>query len=132
MNRVSYKIVFFALAVFGGFVLTGISQAYAHDASVNNVIWQLQNSGTNVALHSVHFINENVGWVVGESGTILRTTNGGANWQLQTSGTLQELWSVQFMDDSTGWVSGYQGTILKTTDGTARGFKWVQVYISTA
>jgi hypothetical protein len=37
-------------------------------------------SPTNYALRSIHFINENTGWVVGELGLILKTTNGGVTF----------------------------------------------------
>ena len=34
-------------------------------------------SGTDRHLYSVHFVNENTGWIVGASGIILKTTTGG-------------------------------------------------------
>lgn len=36
---------------------------------------------TKSKLNSVDFINDTIGWVVGNDGTILKTTNGGANWE---------------------------------------------------
>jgi len=50
--------------------------------------WYLQNSGTTKNLYAVHFIDENIGIAVGDSGTILRTTNGGTAWAIQASGAL--------------------------------------------
>lgn len=41
--------------------------------------WIRQNSGTNNVLNSIYFVNANTGFVVGEAGTILKTTNGGAS-----------------------------------------------------
>jgi photosystem II stability/assembly factor-like uncharacterized protein len=58
---------------------------------------------------------------VGESGTILKTTNGGTNWTSQTSGTTEYLWSVYFPDVNTGYIVGFNGTILKTING---GITW--------
>jgi hypothetical protein len=60
---------------------------------------------------------------VGESGTILRTTNGGATWSAQSSGTPNFLSSVFFTDANTGTAVGQGGTILRTTTG---GVVWVQ------
>ena len=57
------------------------------------------------------------GWAVGDSGTILNTTDGGATWDPQTSGTQHGLYSVYFVYSSTGWAVGDSGTILKTTNG---------------
>ncbi len=60
---------------------------------------------------------------MGESSTILKTTNGGGTWAAQTSGTTgQYLYSVHFNNAQTGWVVGSAGTILKTIDG---GSNWV-------
>ena len=33
--------------------------------------------------HSVHFENQNTGWIVGSGGIIQKTTNGGTNWFMQ-------------------------------------------------
>ena len=42
-------------------------------------------------LFGVFFTDANNGTVVGDDGTILRTTNGGTNWTSQTSGTTENL-----------------------------------------
>jgi hypothetical protein len=64
----------------------------------------------------------NTGTAVGYNGTILRTTDGGANWNPQTSGTDHILCSVSFTDANTGTAVGIGGTVLRTTDG---GTNWV-------
>jgi hypothetical protein len=69
-------------------------------------------------LQSVFFVDNNTGYTVGSAGTILKTTNGGANWASQSSGTTNTLFSVHFpLDAQTGYAVGEFGTILKTTDG---------------
>jgi len=77
--------------------------------------WFEQSSSTTVNLNSVFFVNSNVGWVVGDAGTILHTIDGGNNWNPQTSNSTDDLHSVQFTDDNTGWASG--DVLLKTTNG---------------
>ena len=42
----------------------------------------LNPSPTGKYLNSVKFINSNTGIAVGEEGTIIKTTNGGADWEL--------------------------------------------------
>ena len=37
-------------------------------------------------LDDITFCNENIGWAVGEFGTILKTINGGENWQCLDNG----------------------------------------------
>src|SRR5207244_1096214 len=58
---------------------------------------------------------------VGDYGTILRTTDGGATWTRQSSGTTSPLRGVSFTDANTGTAVGDKDTILRTTDG---GVTW--------
>jgi photosystem II stability/assembly factor-like uncharacterized protein len=74
-----------------------------------------------VVLWGVHFPAVAAGYVVGDSGTILKTTDEGANWVLQPSGTTADLFSVYFSNANTGYAVGDNGTILKTNDG---GTNW--------
>ena len=43
---------------------------------------------------SFSFIDSLSGWVVGNGGRIMKTTDGGENWELQQSGTAENLFSV--------------------------------------
>ncbi|GEM_PF-918630 len=68
--------------------------------------------------HSVYFTNSTTGWVVGENGTIITTTDGGQTWKSQRSGlTLAsklrtvDLKAVQFAGN-TCWAVGTSGTVL--------------------
>lgn len=99
-----------------------VSLALAVVASVCDAQWYQQNSGSTTFLEGVHFVNGNMGWVVGGSGTILHTNDAGATWISQTSGITNWLFDVQFTDVNTGWVVGDYGTILHTTDG---GVTWL-------
>jgi len=58
-----------------------------------------------------------VGYCVGDSGTILKTYNAGENWQTQQSGTSLRLNKVHFIDLDFGFAVGENGTILRTTTG---------------
>jgi photosystem II stability/assembly factor-like uncharacterized protein len=90
---------------------------------VNGVLaqWVAQNSGTTSNLNSVYFTDVNTGYTVGDSGTILKTTDGGANWALQNSYTSALLASVHFPTTDTGYAVG-AGSVLKTTNG---GVDWI-------
>ena len=79
----------------------------------------MQTSGTieGVWLSDVSFTDANNGAVVGDYGTILRTTDGGEIWTLQTSGTTNALNGVSFTDSNNGTAVGVSGTILRTTNG---------------
>ena len=81
----------------------------------------VEDSPTTVPLNESE--NEaDIGTVVGISGTILRTTNGGTNWISQSSGTIEYLRDVSFSDANIGTVVGSVGTILRTSNG---GTNWI-------
>ena len=86
--------------------------------------WIEQETGKEDILEDVFFLNDSVGWTVGENGVILHTTNGGNQWKEQDSGTIETIRSVRFVDKYTGWAVGGDlgvGVILKTNNG---GKKW--------
>ena len=75
--------------------------------------WRWQNplpQGNN--LRAASLVNANTGTLVGDYGTIVRTTDGGNNWTIQSSGTTQTLWGVSFTDATNGTAVGENGTIL--------------------
>ncbi len=97
----------------------------ASQAQLNT--WVQQTSGTGSWLHGVHFANASNGWVVGDGGTILKSTNTGVHWSPQFSGTTRTLTDVDFIDNNHGMVCGGKGLvgiILKTTNG---GDQWLIV-----
>jgi len=79
--------------------------------------WTAQTSGTAADLNSVYFNNASTGWAVGDSGTILKTTDSGKNWQRQISGVPHDLHAVYFVKADTGWAVGLRNKILKTSNG---------------
>jgi len=84
--------------------------------------WVVQPSGTSVSLKSVYFPHADTGYIVGDNGMILYTTNAGNLWTQQSSGTNNNLVSVYFPAANTGYTSGDSGTILKTVNG---GTNWI-------
>jgi photosystem II stability/assembly factor-like uncharacterized protein len=80
------------------------------------------------ALNAVDFFDSAYGWAVGEQGTIIRTTDGGANWKAPTTVPAIDGWlyDVSFVDATHGWAVGsaydataltYKAVILVTSDG---------------
>jgi len=92
--------------------------------SGSNWQWQGLNvpADARVTLNYVDFVDSNNGWVVGYSGVILRTSDGGVHWTKQNSGTTKILNAVRFINANVGWVVGDGGLILHTTNG---GTTWV-------
>ena len=83
--------------------------------------WVSQNSGTQLNLNSIFFVDSNTGWTVGDDGIILNTTNGGTDWITQAGGTTDNLYSVYFENSNVGWIVGENVRIMKSTDG---GSSW--------
>jgi photosystem II stability/assembly factor-like uncharacterized protein len=77
--------------------------------------------GANV-FNDITFTDSLNGFVVGQGGVILRTTDSGNKWDSLNSGTSQTLCSVSFVNKNIGYTCGYNGTILKTIDA---GKTWV-------
>lgn len=89
-----------------------------------NAQWTAQESGTTNYLYSVFFVDCNLGFAVGERGTILKTTNGGTNWEKKIIGsTTNVFFSVFFVDANIGYIATADNSYLKTTDG---GTTWVE------
>lgn len=68
------------------------------------------------------------GWIVGDLGTVLKTTDGGATWTAQNSGTSVNLREVHVIDANNVWAVGASATIIKTTNG---GATWTTIPAST-
>ena len=86
--------------------------------------WSAVNSGTTSSLRGVYLLDSKVGYSVGDSGTILKSTDAGMTWNALTSGTTKALYDVYFFNDAEGVTVGDSGLILRTTDG---GANWATV-----
>ncbi|HOV11910.1 MAG TPA: YCF48-related protein [Bacteroidales bacterium] len=85
--------------------------------NLTNAQWVSQTSNTSKNLRAVLFLNTEKGFVVGDSGVILKTMNGGIVWSVQPSFTPNDLKSIFFADSNIGYTVGQYGRIYKTTNG---------------
>jgi photosystem II stability/assembly factor-like uncharacterized protein len=79
--------------------------------------WTAQASGTQAKLNGVWFTDADRGWAVGDDGTLIRTTDGGAHWTPQAHPAVEDLEAIQFVDAMHGKIVGAAGMILETSDG---------------
>ena len=77
--------------------------------------WVPQQSGTGSDLTGVCFTSVGDGWAIGEAGTLLATSDGGAHWHSVDCGTGEDLFSVTFADRSHGWLLG-DDEVIRTSD----------------
>jgi photosystem II stability/assembly factor-like uncharacterized protein len=116
MNQSSWSVRF--LPLFFGLLIVSIT--------ANAQPWVPLQSGTGRWLIGVDFVDGQRGWAVGDTGTIIRTTNGGNTWSPQFSGTTLPLLKVSFWDAQNGIAVGWHGeqsttfdVIVRTTNGGA-------------
>ena len=81
--------------------------------------WHTQNSGTTKFLLDVYFVDQITGWACGQTGTILRTTDGGVIWTNLNAPPNNAYYSIYFVNNSIGWAVGSSGSseFIHTTDG---------------
>ncbi len=79
-------------------------------------------------LYDVHFPDEQTGYIAGEKGVVLKTTDAGTSWEIKSTGTLRNLKMLWFADAETGYVTSDSGFIMKTTDG---GETWMELQSGT-
>ncbi len=84
--------------------------------------WITQKTNLTKDLRSIYFIDNMTGWITGDEGTLLKTTDGGNNWNKISLTTYYWPKCIFFINNSTGWICGDWGLILKSTDG---GYAWV-------
>jgi photosystem II stability/assembly factor-like uncharacterized protein len=83
------------------------------------------------AFYDVQFVDDRNGYVVGEFGHILKTTDGGATWgerqaslvgeEILSALDLPTFYGVYFLDGQNGIATGLSGHIARTSDG---GDQW--------
>jgi len=89
--------------------------------------WKTVNSGTNRNLYSISFADDKTGFIGGEDGLLLKTTDSGNSWQqLQPAGfnNAEDIIDLQFIDTQHGYavlshfpVAEFQGKLYQTSDG---------------
>ncbi len=93
-----------------------------------NYGWTLQtDQQDDIAYYAIHFVDEKNGWIVGDSGTIKKSADGGHTWLSQTSNIQSTLWDVCYVNNQIGWSCGGDNSLLKTTDG---GESWNKIELS--
>ena len=113
-----------------------VKAAFSFTQRIGGQTWQRLETGTQNNLHDV-FIAEMTGWIVGDWGTLLKTTDSGQTFTKVDGSAFgrKSLRGVHFVDNTYGWVVTYNtpedsenaGYIYHTNDG---GQTW-EVQFST-
>jgi photosystem II stability/assembly factor-like uncharacterized protein len=70
-----------------------------------------------VILYDVSFPDAQHGFIGGEFGTVLATSDGGETWEKRETGTEKTLFGLHFSTPERGWAVGIDGLLLQTRDG---------------
>jgi len=94
--------------------------------SQSNNVWLRVPTPVGATLHRCIFIDTLNGWAGGDSGVIIRTTNGGNSWSIQYFNPVLQVTDLQFINQNTGYgiandFNTARTTILSTTNS---GLNW--------
>ena len=89
----------------------GYCYIYYHKGGVKNI-----RTGITDNLTGIQFINNLLGYIWGENGKILKTTDGGITWSSLTTGVTNNIMKAQFIDANTAFFMA-NNNLYKTTDG---------------
>ncbi len=120
--------LFYGLIILSGILSLSCNEHLVGTQLLHNDFsnWQLLRPSPNDgSYYDLFFLDENNGWITGDSGKILYSSNGGFNWKQQNSSIKETIHSITFLDNNIGWACGGR-YILHTNDG---GANWqVQFY----
>ena len=102
----------FLIMVFGCFSITTIAD--------DNIATEFHRFSPD-NLFAVEFVTDEVGYIAGYSGTVLRTLDGGDAWDAVYIGRNELIRRLSFVDETTGWAVGHRGSIFHTDDA---GLTW--------
>jgi len=94
-----------------------------------NAQWIQLNSGTNVSLNEIMFPTANIGYVVGNKGTVLKTSDGGSNWNSLNTGLSVNFHELYFITANEGWIVGDSGSVCHTVN---EGIGWDCSFLDSA
>jgi len=70
-----------------------------------------------VSYFGIDFINPDTGWACGQSGAVIKTTNGGDDWSIAETPVNNLLLKIHSYNGQIVIATGYDGLILRSSDG---------------
>ncbi|MFC1930281.1 YCF48-related protein [Chloroflexota bacterium] len=115
--RISLIVIFLLVSVIG-LPVSGVNR---EAAAQGEATWSVQLSALTRHFRSVFFYDSLHGWAVGDTGSVIRSVDGGDNWSVELTGVNNNLRGVYFINTMEGWLVGDEGFISRSTDG---GVTW--------
>jgi photosystem II stability/assembly factor-like uncharacterized protein len=87
-------------------------------ADTGTGVWtELNPKVPRVTYIGLYFVNKDTGWACGQSGAIIKTTNGGDDWTISETPVNNLLLKTHSYNGQMVLVTGYDGIILRSSDG---------------
>jgi len=103
------------------------SYMYTDDNSGSWIVnYSPANISKNIDLYSVSFVNENLGFMIGDDVVFLKSNDGGLSWEDYSFNFKTQMTDVYFLDEQKGFI-GKEDTLMITNDG---GLSWTQIPIA--
>ena len=103
-------------------IIISLSGMFSENNAQN--FWKQIQSPSDITLHNIFFADSLNGWAAGDSGIVIKTSDGGSSWNILDNFTDNTIWDLHFLDENLGWTVNwlddtvYNGTIIhKTTNG---------------
>lgn len=108
----------------GNQIITAGAPGVVFKTDNGGTTWNKISDSSKFSFNYSTFSGDN-GWVFGNNGLIMHTTDAGANWEFQSEGSENTINSIDFLDPMIGTAVGDSGLILRTEDG---GDTWVRQF----
>lgn len=102
-----------------------VGNAYSIMKKVNDKWYLTYSYPTEKSFNCVRFTNNSHGFICGDDGILLRTTDAGNNWETIFLNASYNLNNIYFLDKSVGYICGNGGFIIKTTNS---GLNWNRIF----
>ena len=63
----------------------------------------------------IFFVDDHIGWLVGDGGAVYRTEDAGKSWEKETTGIFDDLNAIYMFGYNAGWIVGEEGLIMTYT-----------------
>lgn len=84
--------------------------------------WHSLETNTRQNINAVAFLDDSLGFACGDSGTVIKTTNGGNSWQnINVNAENTNLYDIKFSKEGRGYLIGKNGLLLISED---KGDNW--------
>lgn len=105
-----------------GWAIGNYKRIYKTNGALTNWVQHPYIHPASFVMNAIFFSTDSTGWIVGSTGTGLKTTDAGETWSaLPADFGSENLVDVYFTNDSTGWIIESQGEIYKSTN---YGLNW--------